>query len=270
MKIIRNINDLKMAIGKIPNLGFVPTMGGLHKGHISLIKESKKKSKKTLVSIYINPTQFNKVKDFKKYPRVLTKDKKILKNLKVDFLFLPKTNQIYKKKRLKRIRLKNNEKILCAKYRKGHFEGVLDIMDRFMLLIKPKRVFMGEKDFQQYFLVKKYLEKKYKTKIYKINTVRDKNFIALSTRNSLLSNKNHKLLTNFIISVFNFKKKIEKKSKINLMLKKFKKELQNLYKIKIEYLEVRNEKDLKIYNKNKKFKLFVAFYINKVRLIDNY
>ena len=106
MKILRNIKDLKKAINKIKNIGFVPTMGGFHNGHISLIKKSIKKSHKTLVSIYVNPKQFNSSKDFKKYPRQINQDLNVLKNLGVDFVYIPKTKEIYKKKISKKIVLK--------------------------------------------------------------------------------------------------------------------------------------------------------------------
>ena len=214
MKIIRNIKNLKETIKNIPNLGFVPTMGGLHIGHLKLIKKSINKCQKTLVSIYVNPTQFNKKKDFLKYPRNIKKDLKILKKHKVNFVFTPTTKEIFKEERLKKIILPNNQKILCAKFRKGHFEGVLDVMDRLIKLINPKYTFMGEKDFQQFFLVNKFISKKYKNKIYPCKTIRDKNFLALSSRNSLLSiNELNKARQ---ISKYLFKLKLSfKKKKIN-------------------------------------------------------
>ena len=118
MKILLNKNDLNEALYNVKNLGFVPTMGGLHKGHISLIKKSKKICNKTIVSIFINPTQFNNKTDFLKYPRNNKKDLSILKKLKVDFLFMPTSKQIYDSKKLKDIKLLNSQKIMCAKYRK--------------------------------------------------------------------------------------------------------------------------------------------------------
>ena len=189
MKILRNINDLKKAINKFPDLGFVPTMGGLHNGHISLIKESKKKNLKTLLSIYVNPKQFNNVKDFKKYPRGINKDINILKKMRIDFLFIPNTQEIFKEKINTKFKLKKYQNVMCAKYRKGHFEGVIEVMDRLLNIIKPKIVFMGEKDFQQFFLVKSFLENKHKSYIYLCKTIRDKNKVALSTRNFFLSKK---------------------------------------------------------------------------------
>ena len=113
MEIIKNILDLNKAINNFKNIGFVPTMGGIHKGHISLIKKSQKICKKTLVSIFVNPTQFNDKNDYKKYPRNLNKDIKILKKYKVDYLFTPNVREIYKSN-IKKIKIKNEDIILCA------------------------------------------------------------------------------------------------------------------------------------------------------------
>jgi len=146
MKLIKHITDLNKAINSEKKLGFVPTMGNLHRGHESLINISKKKCKKTIVSIFVNPTQFNKKNDYKSYPRSLNADLKTLKRLKVDYVYLPTVAQIYKGANISKILLKKSEKILCAKFRKGHFEGVLDVLNRFVKLISPKIGFKGEKD----------------------------------------------------------------------------------------------------------------------------
>ena len=189
MKILLNNIDLNEALFGNSNIGFVPTMGSLHDGHISLIKKSLKLSNKTIVSIFVNPKQFNNKEDYKKYPRNIKKDLKILKKLKVDFVYLPKIKDIYKAKNKIKIKLNKQDKILCAKYRKGHFEGVIDVMTRLTKIINPSKIFMGEKDFQQLLLVKRYIEKNFKSKIISCKTIRDKNKLALSSRNILL-NKN--------------------------------------------------------------------------------
>tara|TARA_B110001452_G_scaffold26286_2_gene20613 strand:+ start:223 stop:1035 length:813 start_codon:yes stop_codon:yes gene_type:complete len=269
MKILLNSNELKKELKKDHSLGFVPTMGSIHKGHEYLISQSKKECKKTIVSIFVNPTQFNNPKDFKKYPINIDIDLNILKRLKVDFVFIPKTNDIYKFKRKKKILLKKKDLILCAKYRKGHFEGVLDVMDRLTKLIYPNKIYMGEKDFQQYHLVKNFLEKKYNTKVIKCKTIRNRNKIALSSRNLLLD----KIFLKIVAKVFNeiktLKKIISKKVNINRYLNVISKELMKKYKIKIEYLELRNVINLKKSNTIKNSKLFIAYYINEIRLIDN-
>jgi pantoate--beta-alanine ligase len=270
MKLIKLKTDLIKAIEFDKRLGFVPTMGSLHEGHKALIKTSQKNCKKTLVSIFINPTQFNNKKDYKTYPKNLKKDLSYLKKLKVDYVYLPTIKQIYWKKNNK-IKLNKSQNILCAKFRKGHFEGVLDVLDRLVELISPQKIFMGEKDFQQFFLVKNYIENKYDTKVCVCKTIRDKNKLALSSRNSLLNKKS------FIESEIITKKLLKLKNKINRNRKNYKKfifdlnkELSKNFDIKIEYLECRNIQNLSTNILSKPFKLFVAYYINDIRLIDNF
>ncbi len=269
MKILLNNNDLNEALNKVSNLGFVPTMGSLHEGHISLIRKSKIKAKKTIVSIFINPKQFNNKKDFERYPKNHKKDLSILKNLNVNYLYLPKTNQIYDSKRVKKIQIKKKDKILCAKYRKGHFEGVLDVMDRLIKKIRPKFIFMGIKDYQQLHLVKNFVEKRYRCKIVPCKTIRNSNQLALSSRNLLLSKKGKFKAEKLIKNLIKFKKNLKTIKDIKKAIIIKKKELSQSYDIDIEYLELRNEKNLKLTNNTQHSKLFIAFYLDKIRLIDN-
>ena len=278
MKLIKQITDLNKAIHKEKDLGFIPTMGSLHKGHEFLIKTSQKLCKKTLVSIFVNPTQFNDKHDYKTYPRNLSKDLKILKKLKVDFVYLPTVNQIYKDKRSPRITLKKPQKILCAKSRKGHFEGVLDVLNRFVKLISPKMMFMGEKDYQQYFLVQDFISKKYNTVIYPCKIIRDSNGIALSSRNRLLDKASFKTSGLISSKLIKLKRSLCTRNGYSSISSKKSRELieitrRNLIKkfnIKVEYLECRNLMTLTTNINNKPFKLFVAYYLNNVRLIDNF
>ena len=270
MKVLLNNTSLFESLRPFNDLGFVPTMGGIHKGHLSLINKSNKLCKKTIVSIFINPKQFNNKKDLKSYPSNIKKDLKILKkSKKVDFVYLPKFNDIYKDKKKSKIKLLKKDKILCAKFRKGHFEGVLDVMNRLTKIVNPKKIFMGEKDFQQLYLVKKLLEGKYKTKIIPCKTIRDKNNVALSSRNFLLNKLNLKVAANVYKNLTNIKKDINKSKNISNYLKHKKNELKNNYKIKIDYLELRNTKNLKHSNTKINSRLFIAYYLNNVRLIDN-
>ena len=271
MKLIKHITDLNKAVNEEKELGFVPTMGNLHKGHESLIKKSKKKCKKTIVSIFINPTQFNNKKDYKTYPKSLKKDLKILKKLKVNYVYLPTVSQVYKKIETSKISLKKSEIILCAKLRKGHFEGVLDILNRFVKLISPKIIFMGEKDYQQYFLVKKFIENKYRSKVYMCKTIRNSNNVALSSRNSHLNQTNLKIAGLITNRLFNLKRSINmSKNKSNNLIIRVKKELIKKFDIKIDYLECRNLDNLGTNLYNKRYKLFVAYHLKNVRLIDNF
>ena len=270
MKKLLNNNDLNEALYNVSNLGFVPTMGSLHKGHISLIQKSKNRCSKTLVSIYVNPTQFNNKNDYKNYPRNSKKDLAILKKLKVNFVYLPRTQDIYDSKKKAEIRLNKKDKIMCAKFRKGHFEGVIDVMDRLTKTIKPRKIFMGEKDYQQLYFVKKYIEKKYQTKIIGCKTIRNKQKLALSSRNKLLKKSQITKAEKFTQKVIAFKKNLKKIKVTTQILDKKKSELSKLFKIKIQYFELRNIINFKISNRIKNSKIFVAFFIGKVRLIDNF
>ncbi len=270
MKIIRSIKKLRAFISNVDNLGFVPTMGYIHKGHLSLVKKSIKKCNKTLVSIYVNPTQFNSKIDFINYPRNLNKDLKILKKNKVDFVFIPKTSEIYKKRNSNKLKVHRNKKILCGKYRKGHFEGVINILNRLLKIINPDFMFLGEKDFQQLFLIKNYVKKKFKVKIIGCKTIRNKNYVALSSRNNLLSKKDLIIASLISKKLMLFKKKVNRNYIYQKNINILKANLIKNYHVSLDYLELRNEKDLTIFKKKNKFRLFVAYYINKVRLIDNF
>ena len=270
MIIFKSLNRLNKEVNFKANIGFVPTMGSLHKGHISLIKSSKKICKKTLVSIFINPSQFNKVNDLKNYPRNLKRDIKILKKLKVDYLLTPNVSDIYRSKKNTKIKLNKKDKIMCALYRPGHFEGVLAVINQFLQRFKPKCIFFGEKDYQQLFLIKKFIKNKFKTKIFSCSTIRDKNKLALSSRNILLSDQDIKKSSFIANLLLKFKKIIKKNISLKKNLNNIIYKINSIKNIKIEYLEIRNKNNLsKNYNKNN-FRIFLAYYNKKIRLIDNY
>ena len=270
MKILLNNSSLLESLRPFNDLGFVPTMGSIHKGHLSLINKSNKLCKKTIVSIFVNPKQFNNKKDLKSYPRNIKKDLKILKkSKKVDFIYIPKFKDIYKDKKKTKIRLLKKDKILCAKFRKGHFEGVLDVMNKLTKIINPQKIFMGEKDYQQLYLVKKKLERTYKTKVIPCKTIRDGNNVALSSRNFLLNKSNLVIAAKIYEKLASIKNNIKNKKNISSFLKIKNKELKSDFNIKIDYLELRNIKNLKISSTNKNSRLFIAYYLNNVRLIDN-
>tara|TARA_X000001036_G_scaffold152844_1_gene145104 strand:- start:829 stop:1641 length:813 start_codon:yes stop_codon:yes gene_type:complete len=270
MIIFKSINKLNKKVNFKASTGFVPTMGSLHNGHISLIKQSKKICKKTIVSIFVNPTQFNNTKDLKNYPRNLDGDIKILKKLKVDYLLMPRSYELYKSKKDRKIKLNKMDIIMCSLKRPGHFEGVLAVINQFLRNIKPTHIFLGEKDYQQLFLIKKFIKNKFNIKIKHCKTVRDRNMIALSSRNVLLSNTD--LMKSSMIAKLLFKYKINLKKNIVLKknLKSIYSKINSIKNIKIDYLEIRNMINLsKNFNKNN-FKIFIAYYNKKIRLIDNF
>ena len=270
MKIFKNKEQLKREIGNKKSISFIPTMGSLHKGHISLIKKAKKYKNEIIVSIYVNPKQFNENEDFKKYPRNLANDLKTLRKLKVNYLYLPTYKDLFKFKPSHRIYLHKFSKILCGKYRKYHFKGVLDVINRFLEIIHPKYLFLGLKDFQQLTLIKKHiLKNKINTKIISCKTIRESNGVACSSRNFKLNKKKIEIHKNIYKNIIKINKKKKKKFKLfNFSL--FKKDLIKLGVNKIDYLEIINQKSLRRPKKAKEsFSIFIAYYLNKVRLIDN-
>ena len=169
-----------------------------------------------------------------------------------------------------KLKLSTKDKILCAKYRKGHFEGVLAVINQFLKTIKPKYMFLGKKDFQQLYLIKKFIKRKFKTKIVSCKTIRNKKMVALSSRNNLLNNKDLILSSQIAKLLLKFKQKLSKNfNKIN-QIKKIKDEINKIENIDLEYLEIRNKFDLSKKINKHNFKIFVAYYNKNVRLIDNY
>ena len=270
MKILLNKTSLTKSLRHFSDIGFVPTMGSIHKGHLSLINESNRVCNKTVVSIFVNPKQFNNKQDFVTYPKDIKKDLRLLtKTKKVDFVYIPKVKEIFKNNKSPKIKLIKIDKILCAKYRKGHFEGVLDVMNRLTNIIKPNKIFMGNKDFQQLLLVKKYLEKKFNTDVIGCKTIRNKDKVALSSRNYLLSKDNLVLASKIVKKLIILKKNIKSKKNKNKYLLTVKKDLQKQFKIKIDYLELRDISNLKLSNSIDRSRLFISYYLSGTRLIDN-
>jgi pantoate--beta-alanine ligase len=268
MKIIFNKKKLINFIKNQKNLGFVPTMGGIHAGHISLINRSVKECEKTIVTIFVNKPQFNKKSDYKKYPKNLKKDILKLKKTKTDFLYLPTMKQIYPHGINKKIKISQFSKKLCGKFRPGHFEAVVDVLDRFVKLINPKKVFLGEKDMQQLLIVNQFIKKKYPDKkIVACKTIRDKNGVALSSRNFLLSKKEIHKASNIFKIVYKMKNKLIK-NKFNFL--KLKEIIYSYGVNKIDYIDLLDiNKVIKPHKKNKKYKVFIAYYLGSTRLIDN-
>ena len=269
MIIFKSINKLAKEVNFKANVGFVPTMGSLHKGHKSLIKIAKKKCKKVIVSIFVNPSQFNKIHDYKKYPRNLSRDISVLKKLKVDFVLIPSIKDIFKNTKNMKVNIKPKDKVLCAKFRPGHFEGVLAVINEFLKSIKSKYIFLGEKDFQQLYLIKKFINQKFKTKVFNCKTIRDKNTLPFSSRNNLLNISDIKKasIVSRALKKLYLLIKINLKNKIKILDIKDYLVKQN---IKVEYLELRNKINFTKNINKKNFKIFVAFYIKNVRLIDNF
>lgn len=194
MRVIKKTEELKSIRKNLKgDIGFVPTMGALHDGHISLVKRSIRENDFTFVSIYLNPTQFNDKNDLKRYPRTIENDIKLLKENNVDFLFLPNWKQIYPDNYTYRVVENNISKVLCGKFRPGHFDGVLSVVMKLFNIVRPTKAYFGYKDFQQYLLVKGMVKAFFMDiKIIGCPTIREKDGLAKSSRNMLLDNEARK------------------------------------------------------------------------------
>lgn len=253
-------------------IGFVPTMGSLHQGHLSLIKESQKKCDLTVCSIYVNPTQFNDKTDFKNYPKDLHKDLKLLDNVKCDVVYTPKDNDLYSKNEVaKKYDFKSLGKDLEGKYRPGHFNGVATIVEKLLNIINPKYAFFGQKDLQQLSIIKQLInDKNINTEIIGCKTIREKNGIAKSSRNKLLSKSDFEISTSIYKQLLFCKRNFEK-----IPLKEIRSHvLSNLKSdgFKIDYFEFIDLKTFTIQKekiKGIKYAACVAVIISGVRLIDN-
>ena len=268
MKIILNKKKLIKIIENEKNLGFVPTMGTIHRAHINILKKSISLCNKTIVTIFVNKPQFDKITDYKKYPRNLKKDISMLRKCKVDYLYLPSIKQIYPFGPNKEIKISSFSKKLCGKYRTGHFEAVVDVINKFLKIIKPSKIFLGEKDMQQLKIIEEFIiRNKIKTKVVGCKIIREKNGVACSSRNFLLTPNYTNIASKVYKLLYKCKKLLIAKKNI---LKEIKNKIYQLGVKKIDYIELIDiNKQIKPYKKNKKYKIFIAYYLGSTRLIDN-
>ena len=265
--------SIKLLRKNSEKISLVPTMGNLHEGHLSLIDLAKKHSSKVIVSIFVNPLQFGENEDFDKYPRTLEQDKKKLVNKKCDLLFFPKSEkEIFPDTHIiKKINSGKLGKILCGEKRPGHFDGVLTVVHQLFSLINPDVAVFGAKDYQQQILIKnmsKNLFPNIKIKVGPI--IRDKNGLALSSRNIYLTKKEKEIAPIFFKSLKQGIKFFKKNNDLNFIKKEVKNILNNKG-IVVDYLEIRDNHLNKLDNNNKKNKkIFLgSIRLGNTKLIDN-
>ena len=270
MIILKNQDAIRSKLKDKKILALVPTMGNLHDGHISLIKHAKKHADSIIVSIFVNPIQFNSSDDLKNYPRSIEKDINILKKHGVDILFNPSEKDIYPAKPYLAYELPPLASQLCGSKRPGHFKGVITIIEKLFDLIKPDHVFFGKKDYQQLMLIKQFIfDKKYEITFHSIETVREKDSLALSSRNSLLSKESRLIVPTLYDTLKNAIIELKKFSDIKEVELSAQKKLTDLGWI-VDYVEIRRQKDLlKPIDSDKKLVILGAAYYENIRLIDN-
>ena len=276
MKVIKKSKELQTLIerekkkGKI--IGLVPTMGYLHSGHISLIKRAKKDCGIVVVSIYVNPTQFGPGEDYQRYPRDLERDKKLAKEAGTDILFVPSDEEIYPDSFHTYIQVEELSGRLCGVSRPIHFRGVATIVAKLFNIVKPTKAYFGWKDAQQLIILKKMVKDlNMDVEVVGLPTVREKDGLAISSRNKYLSKQERKIAPILYQALVKAKKMVNSGENNSARVLQQAKDLIKKKKgVKIDYLKAVNLTDLKDAKKLKKNTLIViAAWIGKTRLIDN-
>jgi pantoate--beta-alanine ligase len=279
MIIIREAGELKQKLQSFRNkdnkIGFVPTMGALHFGHLSLIEASKQGASVTVCSIFVNPAQFNDPKDFEKYPNTIDKDIQFLEDVQADILFLPSVTEIYPRglMDLETYPLGHLETILEGKYRPGHFQGVCQVMSRLMKMVMPNVLFMGQKDYQQCMVIRKLIEliELEETILFQVcPTVREADGLAMSSRNLRLDERDRKKAAIISQALRYAKDAIRPGDLTRLELEAS--SLLSSNGFKVDYFEIAKADSLELTNKwdgNSKLVALTAAFLNQVRLIDN-
>jgi len=263
-----NIEKLNIPNGKI---GFVPTMGALHNGHLSLIQKSASENEITVCSIFVNPIQFNNKEDLLKYPRTPEKDIALIEN-DCQLLFMPSVEEIYPEKVSESYDFGPLENVMEGAFRPGHFNGVAVVVSRLFDIVKPNKAYFGEKDYQQLQLIKAMTQKlQLPIDVVACEIIRESDGLAMSSRNARLSSDNRKLAPLIYKNMLLAKENL-KFLNFDQVLQLFQKELEKQPHFKIEYIEIADETSLQPVrenNLNKKVRLFIAVWVGDVRLIDN-
>lgn len=254
-------------------IGFVPTMGALHEGHLSLLREAKKACDIVVCSIFVNPTQFDNPDDLKKYPNTIEIDKKLLKEEACDVLFSPKRELMYPSNTVLSFNFGDLEKVMEGKHRFGHFNGVALIVSKLLHVIQPDKAFFGEKDLQQCRIIETLVEDLFfNVEIIRCPIVRETNGLAKSSRNLRLDETEKQKATILYQSLLKAKQLLKEQS---LTISNIKKEISQLYQeaeVYLEYFEIVDAKSLQNIESIKQVEqvaICVAAYINEIRLIDN-
>ena len=277
MLIFSDISSIKSQLNKLKKkvniIGFVPTMGALHNGHLSLIKKSISENNFTVVSIFVNPTQFDNAEDLKTYPSNINNDIALLKSISNKIiLFNPDPEEIYSDGiKSQQFNFNGLDEHMEGKYRQNHFQGVATVVSKLLSIVKPDNVYFGEKDFQQLRIIENLVfEKKINTKVVRCETLRDSDGLALSSRNSKLSFSSKKMATN-LFKALNFAKEKFNTLDVVEIEKKIIEQMTAHSEIKLDYFIIADEEKLEpsILKNNLKYRAFIAGYISGVRLIDN-
>ena len=277
MKTLESKSELSEIISQIKcsgkKIGLVPTMGFMHEGHLTLIRESKKKADITVVSIFVNPAQFNEKKDFLNYPKSLIADSEACKKEGADFLFLPTPEEIYPNGIPDlEMKIPHLMKNLCALTRPGHFEGVLLVISNLFHTVQPDIAFFGKKDYQQYLIIKAFVGFcGFKTDVVGLNTIRETDGLAMSSRNARLTKKEREAAS-LIPRAFRIAKdQVSKGERVPGVIREIMNDIiLSSALTKIDYIEILDSQDLsEIEFMRGNILVAIAVHVGDIRLIDN-
>lgn len=275
-KTVDSLQEYLTSLGSGPNIGFIPTMGALHDGHASLMRAAKEKGQFTVVSIFVNPTQFNDPGDFAKYPKTLPEDILLLEKTGVDLLFLPSVAEIYPDgpELKEHYDLGYLETILEGQYRPGHFQGVCQVVERLLKLVKPRDLYLGQKDYQQCMVLRKMIQlKQLPVELVIVPTRRETDGLAMSSRNMRLDTTQRAEAIALFQALEGVKHNILEKTNTSLtpVLASAQQELESKG-FKVDYVSAARAEDLQLVDSSDghtPLVVLVAAFSGEVRLIDN-
>jgi pantoate--beta-alanine ligase len=274
MIVVETINKLKQELAeyKSKNIGFVPTMGALHNGHISLVKRSVEENDVTVVSVFVNPTQFNDKADLERYPRTEEADKKLLEAAGCDIVFMPQVEEMYPEEDTRVFNFGSIETVMEGKYRPGHFNGVAQIVSKLFYAVEPTRSYFGEKDFQQVAIIRDMVRQlNLPVEIIACPIIREESGLARSSRNELLSAEERKkaaLISEVLSKSVNFAKEMSVEEVKNWVCEQF----THDEVFKMDYYDIVDGNSLQSISSWEDSDYIVgciAIYCGKIRLIDN-
>jgi pantoate--beta-alanine ligase len=276
MEVFKTVNSLQNRLSKIDqnkNLGFVPTMGALHEGHLSIVKKAKTENDYVIASIFVNPIQFDKEEDLLKYPKTIKKDLEKLASENCDFVFIPTVEEIYANiVKSDSFDFDGLDLVMEGAFRKGHFDGVGTIVKKLFEIIKPNNAYFGEKDYQQLQIIKKMVEKnQLPVHIVPCKIYREKDGLAMSSRNARLTKKQRNEAPLIYQTLLKSQSLFADKS-IEVIKTMVDNEFRNNTILDLEYFEIADIQTLNPTNQKNtgvKYRAFIAVFADSIRLIDN-
>ncbi len=276
MEVFKTIKSLQLSLthkAVKSTLGLVPTMGALHEGHLSIVKRAKEQNDLVIVSIFVNPTQFDKKEDLVNYPNTLQADLEALESIGCDFVFMPNAKEVYQGNlRADSFDFGLLDKVMEGKYRLDHFDGVATIVKKLFLITKPDKAYFGEKDFQQLLIIKKMVEvESIPVQIVPVHIFRENDGLAMSSRNTRLT-KNQRLEAPEIYQTLLKSKMIFENNDLKKVKSFVKNEIVQCKELELEYFEIADNETLSSASDivpGSKYRAFIAVFAGQVRLIDN-